>query len=112
MSRTKYNATRYIDGEERFDSKKEYLRWKQLKKEYDEGKIFMLERQVEFELIPRQKDEWTGKVLERACKYKADFVYRRDGVTIVEDVKGYKTEVYKIKKKLMLYRYGIQIREV
>lgn len=110
MSRTKYNATRYIDGEERFDSKKEYLRWKQLKKMHEDGEIFMLQRQVEFELIPRQVIG--KKVAERACKYVADFVYRKDGITIVEDVKGYKTEVYKIKKKLMLYRYGIQIREV
>ena len=33
----------------------------------------------------------------------ADFIYIQDGKLVVEDVKGYKTEVYKIKKKLMLW---------
>lgn len=51
--------------------------------------------------------------LERACSYVADFVYTtRDGKLVVEDAKGFRTEAYKIKKKLMLWRYGIDIKEV
>ena len=114
MSKNKFNATRYICGEEKFDSKKEYLRWIQLKKMWEDGEIFMLERQVEFELIPKQVIG--GKVAERACKYIADFVYRKDGVTIVEDIKGYKKgaayQLYTIKRKLMLYKYGIRVKEI
>jgi hypothetical protein len=78
-----------------------------------EGKIWNLQMQVPFELIPAQKDEKTGKVIERAVTYVADFTYWTDSKTfVVEDAKGYRTEVYKIKKKLMLHVHGIRIREV
>lgn len=53
-----------------------------------------------------------GKVLEKECSYIADFAYIQDGTYVVEDTKGVRTEAYKIKRKLMLERYGIQIREV
>lgn len=49
------------------------------------------------------------------CSYYADFVYDKDGETIVEDVKAskyFQTDVYKIKRKLMLYIHGIKIKEV
>lgn len=78
------------------------------------GEIYDLQRQVPFCVIPTQKDEITGKVIERESRYIADFVYR-DSKThklVVEDAKGLKTDVYRLKKKLMLYRHGIQIREV
>lgn len=51
-------------------------------------------------------------MLERECSYRADFEYTEDGETIVEDVKGFKTKEYIIKRKLLLWRYGIKIREV
>ena len=71
-----------------------------------------LSRQVKFVLIPSQRDE-NGKVIERECSYKADFMYYDEaGETIVEDVKGFRTKEYIIKRKLMLYQYGIRIREV
>ena len=50
--------------------------------------------------------------MERECSYKADFVYGEDGKTVVEDVKGFRTKEYIIKRKLMLERYGIRIRDV
>lgn len=65
--------------------------------------------QEKFVLIPAQKID--GKVVERACTYIADFVYTENGKLVVEDCKGMKTESYKIKKKLMLYVHGIQIKE-
>lgn len=75
------------------------------------GEISELREQVPFELIPKQYDD-NGKVCEHACKYIADFVYTQNGETVVEDTKGLKTEVYKIKRKLMLFRYGIRIKEI
>lgn len=75
------------------------------------GKITNLELQKPFELIPAITD-MKGKTIQRATHYVADFVYEEGGRTVVEDAKGYKTEVYKLKKKLMLWRYGIEIREV
>ena len=98
------------DGQ--FDSLREYNRWKELKLAEQAGAIYDLQRQVPFVLIPKQKDPNTGKVLERQCTYIADFVYMDHGFQIVEDAKGCKTEVYKIKKKLMLERYGLVIQEV
>jgi hypothetical protein len=64
-------------------------------------------------LIPSQKDE-NGKVIERECSYKADFVYFdiEANKTIVEDTKGFRTPEYKIKRKLMLYVHNIRIKEV
>lgn len=74
------------------------------------GVISDLKMQVPFELIPSQKRD--GKTVERPVKYIADFVYTQDGETIVEDAKGMRTKEYIIKRKLMLMRYGIRIREV
>lgn len=93
-----------------FDSRKEAARWRELSLLERAGKITGLQRQVKFELIPSQKID--GKVVERPCAYIADFVYRQDGQTVVEDTKGYRTKDFIIKKKLMLYVHGIRIREI
>ena len=87
-----------------FDSVKEYHRWGCLKLLERAGKIKDLKRQVKFELIPKQDGE-------RACYYIADFTYMENGELVVEDCKGFKTDVYKIKKKLMLMEHGIRIKE-
>ena len=96
-----------------FDSKREAQRYAELKLMERAREIYDLQLQVPFVLIPVQKDE-KGKVIERELKYIADFTYRdiKTGRLIVEDAKGVKTEVYKIKKKLMLYRLGLRIKEV
>lgn len=107
---TKYHSTKVNTADGRFDSKKEYKRWLQLKELQANGTISDLNRQVPFELIPHQKIG--GKVAERAVKYFADFTYKVDGVLIVEDTKGLKTADYIIKRKLMLYVHGIRIKEV
>ena len=110
QKRSKYHAKKVrIDGIT-FDSKAEAERWFQLVWLQSVGKISNLQRQVEFTLIPAQNID--GKCVERACKYKADFVYLEDGKRVVEDVKGMKTKDYIIKRKLMLYVHGIRIREV
>ena len=63
-----------------------------------------LKRQVEYELIPR-----IGGL--RPIIYRADFTYVQDGKVIVEDSKGFRDRVYKLKCRLMLFRHSIAIRE-
>lgn len=108
--RNKYgNRKATVDGMA-FDSRKEAARWRELTLLERAGEITGLQRQVKYELIPSQRIE--GKVVERPCAYIADFVYRQDGRTVVEDTKGVRTEAYRIKRKLMLKVHGIRIREV
>lgn len=90
---------------------KEARRYQELLLLEKAGEIKNLSRQVKFVLIPCQRDE-NGKVIERECSYKADFTYEEGIKRVVEDVKGYRTKEYIIKRKLMLYQYGIRIREV
>lgn len=106
----KYRNKKVIVNGIEFDSKREAQRWAQLKLLERAGEIANLERQVSFELIPAQKIR--EKVVERACYYIADFVYTENGQQVVEDAKGVRTPEYIIKRKMMLYRYGIRIREV
>ena len=53
-----------------------------------------------------------GKVIEKPVSYTADFVYKENGETVVEDAKGVRTDKYIIKRKLMLWVHGIRVREV
>lgn len=94
-----------------YDSRKEHRRADQLKLMQRAGLISNLSEQVTYVLIPTQRDS-DGKLLERECAYVADFVYDKDGVTVVEDTKGFRTPEYRIKRKLMLYIHGIRIKEV
>lgn len=119
--RPKYRNRKIIVGEMVFDSKKEYLRFLELQSLEEQGVIFELRRQVKYVLIPAQREKETvtargrqipGKVIERELTYTADFVYRLNDELVVEDVKGIKTDKYIIKRKLMLYFYGIRIKEV
>lgn len=79
------------------------------------GIISDLQKQVKYDLIPSHYEIVNGKrkCIERACTYRADFVYFDEELKqlIIEDTKGFKTEVYRIKKKLMLYTHGIKIKE-
>lgn len=110
----KYNARKVTVLGREFDSKKEADRFLILCAKLTRGEISDLRGQVEYELIPAQKKA-NGKT-ERAVKYIADFVYQKDGKTVVEDVKGYRDgaayRIFAIKRKLMLQRYGIEIQEV
>lgn len=114
--RTKYGNRKITTQYGTFDSKKEYQRWKELQLLERAGEINGLIRQVKYELIPTQRID--GKCVERSVDYIADFVYQQAGRQVVEDVKGYRDPSsagyakFVIKRKLMLYRYGIRIREV
>lgn len=94
----KYNAKPVrIDGI-RFASSSEGKRYKQLKTMYTAGFI------KDLELQPRFKFEHEGKTL---CTYVADFQYieRETGDLIIEEIKGKRTEVYKLKLKMMKAYY-------
>lgn len=109
---SKYNAQKTTVDGITYDSRKEAQRAQELRLMLKAGIISNLREQVPYELIPAQKNEY-GKVIERAVIYKADFVYDDEkGKTVVEDTKGVRTKEYIIKRKLMLYEYGIRIREV
>lgn len=94
-----------------YDSAKEHRRANQLKLMQRAGIIHNLREQVKYVLIPTQRDNG-GKLLEKECSYYADFVYEKDGNTIVEDTKGVRTKEYIIKRKLMLRVHGISIVEI
>ena len=107
--KSKYHSKKVTVDNVTYDSVKEYLRFKELSLLERAGKIQKLQRQVEYLLIPSQAIG--GKVVERPCKYIADFVYLEGDTLIVEDCKGFRTPDYIIKRKLMLKNFGIRIRE-
>ena len=126
MSWHKYgNRKVAVDGIA-FDSIREARRYKQLKLLLLAGEIVCLQMQVPFELVPAQYEETgevyskgprkgqpkQGKCIEKSVVYVADFVYFENGKRVVEDTKGVRTPEYIIKRKLMLQKYGIRIREV
>lgn len=109
----------------KYDSKKEKQHAGYLKLLESQGYISQLKEQVKFELIPAQYNVVATrtkkgisnkkKCVEKSCSYIADFTYidHMDGdqFTVV-DTKGVRTEVYKIKRKLMLQVHGITIKEI
>lgn len=102
-NKSKYNANRCIIDGIKFDSMKEANRYKELKLLEKAGVISGLELQPRFELIPKQI--YRGKTIRKA-DYIADFKYIKDGVLVVEDTKGFRTDLYKLKKKMFLFKYG------
>ena len=123
--KNKFNNRKIVFQGETYDSQLELARYVFLSNRQKEGEISDLRRQVEYLLIPAQygteirhlktKDKEVRVLLERPCSYIADFVYERNGKTIVEDCKGAKaiiTETAKIKKKLLLWVHGIELRYI
>ena len=85
-----------------FDSVLEARRYKQLALLEKAGEISNLKLQVPFLL--QESFRKNGKTY-RKIEYLADFVYEEKGQTVVEDTKGIKTDVFKIKQKLFEYKY-------
>lgn len=107
----KYGNEKVLDKGITFDSKAEHKRWQYLALMERAKEIKDLRLQVSFELIPAQVSP-SGKK-ERPTVYIADFVYRyKDNSTVVEDVKGAVTPEFRLKRKLMLYVHGIEVKEV
>lgn len=99
----KYGAVATTVDGIRFDSKREAARYSELKLLESQGAISNLTLQEPFAF--RHSD-----IL--IATYKADFLYWENGERVVEDVKGMKTPMYRMKKKMMKAFYGIDIREV
>ena len=134
--RNKLGNKNIIISGEKYDSQAEATRHGQLKILERIGQITELERQKRFELIPAyyeyietgeyfKRGPNKGKLktkrilIEHAVDYVADFVYRdKSGSLVVEDVKGYRDASsapyakFVIKRKLLLHKYGIKIKEI
>lgn len=106
--RSKYKARKTVVDGITFDSRREAHRYTVLKSMEEDGAIENLRRQVRYELVPAFDVD--GKHY-RPIFYVADFVYREDGKEVVEDVKGMRTDVYRLKSKLFAKRYGMSIKE-
>lgn len=103
--KSKYGAVKTeIDGIV-FDSKHEASRYQELRLLEQAGEITNLRLQVPYILFPKSEHG-------RALKYIADFTYNDgNGQLIVEDAKGVKTPVYRLKRRLMAELKGIEIKE-
>ena len=103
QAKSKYgNKTTEVGGH-KFDSRKEARFFLQLQQD---PTVKSIQAQVRYVLIPKQDGE-------RACEYVADFVVEyQSGEVVVYDVKGMRTPLYVVKRKLMLWVHGIQIKEV
>lgn len=102
---SKYHNRPTVVGNVRFDSAKEARRWQELHWLQQAGEISGLDRQVSFDLF--------GANGVKVAAYRADFVYLelKTMHLIIEDVKGVRTPLYKLKKRL-LEAQGYAIREV
>ena len=102
--RSKYRAVKTeVDGIT-FDSKREAARYMELVLLERAGEISHLELQPKYDCVVNGHN---------SCTYKADFRYFDANGSVVEDVKGMKTPVYRLKKKLVEALYpGVTIQEV
>ncbi len=104
QNRPKYNAKKTIIGNLKFDSKKEANYYLTLKAKRINGEIRSIKLQPEF-LILRGFTLENGERI-KGIKYVADFeVEYADGHKEIVDVKGLRTDVYKMKKKMLLDMY-------
>ncbi len=111
MLRSKYgNRKVTLDGIT-FDSQREANYYSKLKL-LEKGKVIKdLELQKAYELQPSFK---LGSKTYRKIEYRADFCYKttQDDKLHVVDTKGFRTKEYMLKKKMMAYKYNIEIEEV
>lgn len=99
---TKYHAVKTTVDNIVFDSKREAARYSELKLLFRAGQITNLEIQPKFDFLLSGKKIFT---------YRPDFIYYENGRQIIEDVKGMKTPVYRLKKKLIEAQWKVKIRE-
>lgn len=100
---SKYHNIKSIYNGVVYDSRKEAKRAYELYILQRAGHVQNVQRQVTFELQPAYITADGRKI--QAIKYKADFVYETEGQKIVEDVKGMRTDTYKLKRKMFEYKY-------
>jgi len=113
---SKYNNKITEVNGRKFASKREAKRYEELLLLEQAGIIRDLKCQIAYELQPSYKQD--NKTI-RAIQYIADFVYQEKIKSdacemweeVIEDCKGYRTDIYKIKKKMFEYKYGVKIKE-
>ena len=101
--RSKYGAIKETVDGVKFASKREAKRYKELMLLFRAGKIRNLELQPEFEF------KIDGKLM---FTYRADFAYFEGEQRVIEDSKGVRTPLYKLKKKIVEAAHHIEVREV
>lgn len=109
---TKYRNKKVVVEGITFDSRKEAMRWVQLRQMQEHGRITDLQRQVVFQLAPSVllHGEFRRK---KALTYTADFSYTDEGGNLViEDVKGLQTKEFRIKAHLMKAYLDLDVRLV
>ena len=111
QKQNKYNNTKVEYKGIKFDSIKEMKHYQLLEYLQKIGEIKELKLQVPYELIPKYK---INNKTVRKCVYVADFTYitTKDDKLHIVDTKGFKTDVYRLKKKLFEYKYGVEVEEV
>lgn len=102
IRKAKYGNKKVVIDGIKFDSKREAQRYGALQLMLKAGLISNLRMQVPYQITVNGK---------KVCRYVADFVYSENGKEVVEDVKGMKTPVYNLKKKLMEAVFGVVIFE-
>lgn len=121
--RSKYGNRKAKARGKIFDSVTERRRYYTLQALEKAGEISDLRLQVPYEIIPaiyetkevhlKTKVKSVRKCVQKATHYIADFVYKdKDGNEVVEDVKGFRTKEYLLKKKMMRAFLGITIQEI
>lgn len=121
-NRPKYGNKKCVFGGITFDSKLEMQRYMFLKDAEGRGEITSLKLQDRLELLPqvwmdiqvqlKTKVKTERRELFKKTEYVADFTYYKDGKFIVEDTKGFQTDIFKLKAKLFYHKYGFCIRTV
>ena len=100
--KAKYRNRKVENEHGKFDSAKEAQRYAELVLLERAGAIANLRRQVPYALVVA--GVYIGK-------YVADMVYKEGEKVVVEDVKGFKTEVYRLKRLLMLACHNVEVKE-
>ena len=103
MRGNKYGNVKTVIGDMTFDSKREAVRWGELRLLERAGQISDLQRQVRFPIAVN------GHPIGL---YVADFTYLAKGQRVVEDSKGVRTDLYRWKRKLVKAVHGVDIVEV
>ncbi|MBR6689723.1 MAG: DUF1064 domain-containing protein [Bacilli bacterium] len=111
VKQNKYKNKKVVYDGIKFDSNCEMAYYIKLKMLEEKGIIKDLELQKSFELQPSFK--LNGKTYQKIT-YKADFSYVsvEDNKIHIVDTKGFRTDVYKLKRKMFAYKYGIEIEEI
>lgn len=112
--RSKYGAVKTTVDGVTFASKAEARRYQELRLLEKAGEVTELELQPKFPIYVSINGRSRHMGDKPVCTYVADFRYRfgPTGILMIEDVKGMKTPVYRLKKKMVEAQYGVEIIEI